>query len=89
MELQDVRGKLLTLLTDIAPDVDPAAVDAKRNFRDQFDFDSMDTLHFASAISEAFGVEIAESDYQRLLSLHAAETFVQERLAGMAPPKPA
>ncbi len=82
MELQDIRGKLLTLLTEIAPDVEPASVDPARNFRDQFDFDSMDTLHFATAISEAFQIPIAESDYQRLLSLRGAETFVQEVLAG-------
>jgi acyl carrier protein len=87
MELQDIRGKLLTLLTDIAPDVEPASVDPARNFRDQFDFDSMDALHFASAISEAFQIQIAESDYQQLLSLRGAETFVQARLAGAAQTK--
>jgi acyl carrier protein len=87
MELQDIRGKLLALLTDIAPDVEPASVDPARNFRDQFDFDSMDMLHFATAISEAFQIQIAESDYQRLLSLRGAETFVQERLAGTAQTK--
>lgn len=87
MELQNIRGKLLALLTDIAPDVEPASVDPARNFRDQFDFDSMDTLHFATAISEAFQIQIAESDYQRLLSLRGAETFVQEQLAVAAQPK--
>lgn len=89
MELPQIRSKLLALLTDIAPDVDPASVDPARNFRDQFDFDSMDTLHFAAAISEAFGVQIAESDYQQLLNLRSAETFVQERLAVAAQAKPA
>ena len=81
MEPQNIRVKLLALLTDIAPDVEPASVDPARNFRDQFDFDSMDTLHFATAISDAFQIQIAESDYQRLLSLRGAETFVQEQLA--------
>lgn len=89
MEPQNIRGKLLALLTEIAPDVDSASVDPARNFRDQFDFDSMDTLHFATAVSEAFKIEIAESDYQRLSSLRSAEAFVQERLAGAAQAKPA
>jgi len=87
MELQDIRNKLLALLTDIAPDVEPASVDPARSFRDQFDFDSMDTLHFATAISDAFQIQIAESDYRRLLSLRGAETFVQEQLAGAAETK--
>lgn len=84
----EVRRKLLALLTDIAPDIDPSSVDPARNFRDQFDFDSMDALHFATAISEAFGIEIAESDYQRLSSLHGAETFVQERALTATPAHP-
>lgn len=89
MEPQTTQSQLLALLTQIAPDVEPAAVDPTRNFRDQFDFDSMDTLHFATAVSEAFGIEIAESDYQRLLSLRGAEAFVKERLAAAAQAKSA
>jgi acyl carrier protein len=87
MNIEDIQPKLLTLLTEIAPDVEPASVDPLRNFRDQFDFDSMDTLHFAGAISEAFGIDIAESDYQRLANLQAAAQFVQSRLPATAQPQ--
>jgi acyl carrier protein len=87
MDINDIQTKLLALLTEIAPDVEPASVDPIRNFRDQFDFDSMDTLHFASAISAAFGIEIADSDYQRLASLRGAGDFVQSRMPMTAQPK--
>ena len=80
MDMQDIQAKLLALLTEIAPDVEPAAVDPARNFRDQFDFDSMDTLHFAAAVSATFAIEVAESDYQQLASLRSAGEFVQARL---------
>ena len=86
MDIQPIQTRLLALLTEIAPDVEPAAVDPARNFRDQFDFDSMDTLHFASAISEAFGIAIAESEYQQLTKLDSAAEFVQHRLAATAKP---
>ena len=81
MDPNEIRTKLLTLLTTVAPDIEPESVDPERDLRDQFDFDSMDALHFATAVSEAFGIEIAETEYPKLASLHAAGDFVQSRLA--------
>lgn len=81
MEPDTLKAQLLSLLTSVAPDIEPQGIDPDRALRDQFDFDSMDTLHFAAAVSKAFGIDIAETEYARLASLHAAETFVRERLA--------
>lgn len=81
MDPNDIRTKLLSLLTTVAPDIEPESVQPGRALRDQFDFDSMDALHFATAISEAFGIEIAETEYPKLASLRAAGEFVQQRLA--------
>lgn len=81
MDPNDIRTKLLSLLTTVAPDIEPESVQPGRALRDQFDFDSMDALHFATAVSEAFGIEIAETEYPKLASLRAAGEFVQQRLA--------
>jgi acyl carrier protein len=81
MDPNEIQTKLLSLLTTVAPDIEPKSVDPERDLRDQFDFDSMDALHFATAASEAFGIEIAETEYSRLASLRAARDFVRERLA--------
>lgn len=80
MDSSEIQTKLLSLLTSVAPDVEPKSVDPGRDLRDQFDFDSMDTLHFATAVSEAFGIDIAETDYPKLASLRAAGELVQARL---------
>lgn len=80
MDPNEIRAKLLALLTGVAPDIEPTSVDPEHDLRDQFDFDSMDALHFAAAVSEAFGIEIAETDYPKLASLRAAGDFVQGRL---------
>lgn len=80
METNEIRGKLLTLLTTIAPDIDPRTVDPERELRDQFDFDSMDTLHFAAAVSEAFHISIAETEYPKLAGIGAAADFVHGKL---------
>lgn len=80
MPTEEIRSRLLAVLTTIAPDVEPQSVDPGRNFRDQFDFDSMDALHFVQAVSETFGIDIAEADYPKLASLGGAVAFVQARL---------
>lgn len=81
MDPNEIRRKLLSLLTGVAPDIDPQSVDPTTNLRDQFDFDSMDALNVATAVTEAFAIDIAETDYPRLTSLHGAQRFVEERLA--------
>jgi acyl carrier protein len=81
VDQNQILTKLLALLASVAPDIESDSVDAERDLRDQFDFDSMDTLHFAAAVSEEFGIEIAEAEYPRLASLRAAAKFVEERLA--------
>ena len=82
MEPTAIRERLLALLTAIAPDIDPATIDPGRDLRDQFDFDSMDRLHFAMAISGEFGFDIPEQDYAQLAALQQACRYVEERLRG-------
>ena len=77
---KDIVNRLLTLLVGIAPDIGPKTVDPSRDLRDQFDFDSMDTMHFATAISTEFGIDVAERDYVRLASLDKACELVRSKL---------
>ncbi len=81
MQAKDVRTHVLELLTSVAPDIDPAGIDPLLELRDQFDFDSMDRLHFAAAISEAFQIDVAERDYPQLASLQKACEYVEKKLA--------
>lgn len=72
----ELKSKLLSLLTDVAPDVDPASVEANVDFRNQFDFDSMDQLNFAIGVHKAFNIEIPEADYPKLASLAKCMAYV-------------
>jgi acyl carrier protein len=76
MNADELKTRILTLLTDVAPDVDPASVQVDVDFRDQFDFDSMDTLNFAIALHKAFNIEIPETDYAKLASLAKCIAYV-------------
>jgi acyl carrier protein len=80
-----LASRILELLTTIAPDVDPAGVLPGVDFRDQFDFDSMDTLNFAIALSRELGIEVPEAEYSRLASLDKCVAYVGARLVGREP----
>jgi acyl carrier protein len=72
-----LTSRILKLLTDVAPDVDPNNVEPNLDFREQFDFDSMDTLHFAIALNNEFSIEIPEQDYKQLRNLAGCAAYVE------------
>lgn len=80
MNRDELRVRLVELLTGVAPDVDPASLLPGADFRDQFDFDSMDTLNFAIAIHESLGVNVPETDYAKLASLDKCVGYLEPRL---------
>jgi acyl carrier protein len=80
MKREDLATRVLALVTEIAPDVDPASVIAGVDFHDQFDFDSMDTLNFAIALHRELGVEVPEADYSRLASIDKCVTYLADRV---------
>jgi acyl carrier protein len=80
MNREELAGRVLQLLTDIAPDVDAATVIPGIDFRDQFDFDSMETLNFAIALQRELGVEVPEAEYASLASLDKCVEYLQARL---------
>lgn len=75
-----IEARVLQLFLEVAPDVDAAKLRRDVAFRDQFDFDSMDTLNFAIGLHQAFGVEVPETDYRELASLSKAVAYVARRL---------
>jgi acyl carrier protein len=80
MKREELAARLLALVTEIAPDVDPATVIPGIDFRDQFDFDSMDTLNFAIALHRELGVDVPEAEYSRLASLDKCLAYLADRV---------
>lgn len=85
MSEPDIERRVLAAFLDVAPDVDPAKIERDISFRDQFDFDSMDTLNFAIGLHEVFGIEIPETDYRQLASLGKAVAYVEQQFASRKP----
>lgn len=75
-----LESRVLALLLEIAPDVEPASVRPELDFRDQFDFDSMDLFNFAVSIHQSFGIDIPERDYRNLASLRKCAAYLEGKL---------
>ena len=82
----ELRATILDSLLSVAPDVDAATLDSRREFREQFDFDSMDYLSFATALHARLGVDVPEVDYRKLGTLDGCVRYVAAALRrGSAP----
>lgn len=83
MNREELTLRVLELVTEIAPDVDAATVIPGIDFRDQFDFDSMDTLNFAVALHRELGIDVPETDYSRLAGLEKCVDYCLPRLSAV------
>jgi len=81
-----LRMRVLELLTSVAPDIDTQALRPELEFREQFDFDSMDVFNFAAALHAEFGVDIPERDYRQLLGLDKCLDYLRRRLPAASGP---
>ncbi len=68
-------------LATVAPDLEVDELEPDEPIRDQADFDSMDTLNFAIALSQALSIDIPEADYPKLASLSECRQYLSERTA--------
>lgn len=76
---QDIRSDIVSVLTSIAPEVEPEELEDQVLLRDQVDLDSMDWLNFLVGIHKKLSVDIPESDYQKLRTLADLIEYVERR----------
>lgn len=77
---QELRGVVLGVLGEIAPDADLANLAPDEDLRERLDIDSMDHLNFVIGLHQATGVEIPERDYARLVTLQDTLAYLAARL---------
>ncbi|OBH79867.1 MULTISPECIES: acyl carrier protein [Mycobacterium] len=78
MTNDDTRAVVLSVLTSIAPEVDPEDIADDVLLRDQVDLDSMDWLSFLRGIHKRLHVDIPESDYATLRTLADVVAYVEK-----------
>ena len=79
MKRDEIRALVLRELGRIAPEADLAALPEAALLRDELEIDSMDFLNFASALHDALGIDIPESDYEQIASLQGCVDYLAAR----------
>jgi acyl carrier protein len=82
MTESEIRETALRALGEIAPEIDPRAIEPDEPFRDQLDIDSMDFLNFLVALDEELGVQIPEADYGKLDTLNRLVEYLARSAGG-------
>ncbi|MFP5462569.1 MAG: acyl carrier protein [Gammaproteobacteria bacterium] len=80
MDEQTLKRKILEILVEIAPEVEPDEIRPERTLRSQVDLDSMDWLNFLVALHQKLQVEIPEADYQKLVTLDDLIRYLKAKL---------
>ena len=80
MKPEDIRAVVLRELGRIAPEADLTALPESAPLREELDIDSMDFLRLVTALHEATGVDVPESDYEQIASLRGCVDYLAARL---------
>jgi acyl carrier protein len=76
----DIRAAIKEELSNIAPEMDLAAIDPSADLREALDIDSMDFLNFITAMHRRLGVNVPEADYPKLFTLDGAVAYFEAKL---------
>jgi acyl carrier protein len=76
----DIRAAIKEELSNIAPEMDLAAIDPSGDLREALDIDSMDFLNFITAMHRRLGVNVPEVDYPKLFTLDGAVAYFEAKL---------
>ena len=67
-DMTDMTATVVDALLEVAPDVDPATLDADALLREDLELDSMDILNLVVAINEATGIDVRRVGRRHSLS---------------------
>ena len=84
MSPTDIRSEVLTVLTSIAPEVEPTDIIDDVALRDQVDLDSMDWLNFLVGLAKRLHVSVAEKDYASLITLADVVHYIERHASDRA-----
>ena len=77
---EELKPKVLEILTAIAPELEPGELRADKPLRNQVDLDSMDWLNFLVALHERLKVDIPEADYAKLVTLDDLLAYLKKKM---------
>ncbi len=76
----EIKATIIAGLSQIAPEADFEELSPTENIREELDIDSFDFLNFLIGLNDKLGVDIPESDYEKLISLNDLINYLSKRL---------
>ena len=76
----DPRQIILDAIVKIAPDIEPDTLPPDIDFHEEAELDSMDFLGVLTAVQEATGLEVPESDYSEIVTIDQFTDYLSARL---------
>ena len=80
MNETEIRATIVAGLSQIAPEADFDDLSPTENIREELDIDSFDFLNFLIGLNDKLGVDIPESDYEKLISLNDLINYLMQRI---------
>lgn len=80
LSTDEIRTRVLTYLSDIAPEIDRNSLKPDLSLREQTEIDSVDFLRFVSRVYEGLGVNVPEADYAKLDTLDHIVAYLASRV---------
>ena len=78
MTTEAIKQKIIEAIYEIAPEHEGEQLDETANIQRSLEIDSFDFLNLLTALNEALGVEVPESDYGKVDTIeHMAEYFAE------------
>lgn len=76
MSEEQIWAALIVILEDVAPEADFDEIEPDEDIREALDIDSFDFLNVLIALNDETGVEIPETDYDKLVSMDDIVKYV-------------
>lgn len=76
MNAQEVRTKVVDIISDIALDEDTSNLKDDLALRDQLDLDSMDFLDIVMELKKRHKIEVPQEDFPRLATLDSCVEYL-------------
>lgn len=80
MDENEIRKIVEKGLAQIAPEADFDDLLPTENLREELDIDSFDYLNFLIGLNETLGIDIPESDYEKLVSMNDLSGYLKRKL---------
>jgi acyl carrier protein len=79
MTKTEIKALFADLIGDIAPEADMSSLSDDDDMREALDLDSMDFNNLIIALHKRTGIDVPESDYNKLFTLRGAVDYLSRR----------